>query len=65
MGQTKIFCWETPPRMWRKLLRKTKMPAILRNTSTYVEKTEKGDEVFEVIQKHLHVCGENYIAQYP
>ena len=51
--------------MWRKLLRKTKMPAILRNTSTYVEKTEKGDEVFEVIQKHLHVCGENYIAQYP
>ena len=52
-------CLETPPRMWRKLLSVAILSFHSRNTSTYVEKTRKDRDLLLVLQKHLHVCGEN------
>ena len=53
------FTMETPPRMWRKLRRWYKATPEARNTSTYVEKTERKVSRQSFCQKHLHVCGEN------
>ena len=50
---------ETPPRMWRKLQSSACESSSFGNTSTYVEKTLKTAISPSIIQKHLHVCGEN------
>ena len=52
---------ETPPRMWRKHIIDNPIINIVRNTSTYVEKTSACCLRIAVRRKHLHVCGENRI----
>ena len=50
---------ETPPRTWRKPEPVPVVLLMLRNTSTYVEKTKPFRNKRTVKQKHLHVRGEN------
>jgi len=50
---------ETPPRTWRRLGAVDHLPRILRNTSTYVEKTHGRMGERTACGKHLHVRGED------
>ena len=50
---------ETPPRMWRKRRKVSDICRRVRNTSTYVEKTNTLMLSVLRVWKHLHVCGEN------
>ena len=52
---------ETPPRMRRKLPCGTLEVKERRNTSAYAEKTKLPDQVVPVSEKHLRVCGENFL----
>ena len=56
---------ETPPRVWRKPLFAFTLNALVRNTSTCVEKTFAGSILNRLIRKHLHVCGENDTSTSP
>ncbi len=51
---------ETSPRAWRKRLPVIKLNSFVRNISTCVEKTETRYNGHRLLQKHLHVRGENF-----
>ena len=54
------FPWaETPPRAWRRLTQALNELARLRNTSTCVEKIIRRRKLRRLLQKHLHVRGED------
>ena len=50
---------ETPPRTWRRPTTIRRPDLRLRNTSTYVEKTEQKSRTCANKEKHLHVRGED------
>ena len=50
---------ETPPRTWRRRENLHRLGFTLRNTSTYVEKTDSSVGISADDEKHLHVRGED------
>ena len=54
-----LMTTETPPHTWRKCCRPISGKWPNGNTSTYVEKIEKGDGPDDISKKHLHIRGEN------
>ena len=56
-----IDSWEeTPPRTWRRPKPREELQREVRNTSTYVEKTQSLAGHCTECQKHLHVRGEDF-----
>ena len=53
------FCVETSPHAWRKHVGRAVKCASVRNISTCVEKTDCTPQGRRLLQKHLHMRGEN------